>query len=88
MNGWTWTKRHEWLGLGPEGHEHLGLEPKGMIVLDLPLKGARAVGWSELKEVQQEVHQHDTAGNADVMLVEVVKRHEKLRRSKDSSVGT
>ena len=31
------------------------------------------------------VQQHDTAGKADEMLVEEVKRHEKLRRSKGSS---
>ena len=34
------------------------------------VKGTRAPGWSDLKEVQQEVHQHDTAGKADEMLVE------------------
>ncbi len=31
------------------------------------------------------MQQHDTAGKADEMLVEEVKRHEKLRRPKGSS---
>jgi hypothetical protein len=70
----TWAKRHERQGLGPKGHEQQGLGPKGHERLGLGskgmsgwtwAKGARAAGWSELKEVQQEVQQHDTAGKAD-----------------------
>ena len=60
----TWAKRHERQGLGQKGHEQLGLGSKGMSGWTWA-KGARAAGWSELKEVQQEVQQHHTARKAD-----------------------
>ncbi len=81
----TWGKRHERQGLGPKGLEHQGLGPKWYEQLGLGskgmsgwtwVKGARAAGWSEPKEVQQRVQQNDTTGNTDEMLVEEAKPYD------------